>query len=71
MNYHASHIVHIIENPLVSPLQLVSYGRMAVNVNKICLLASINEQNEIVYQTVKWKQFEHDLNISVRSEESP
>lgn len=71
INYHASHIVHILENPLVSSLQLVSYGRMAVNVNKICLLASINEQNEIVYQTVKWKQFDHDLTCGVRSDESP
>lgn len=53
MQYHASHLIHILESTKISAQDLVSKGRLSVGVNKLCVFAYVNG-DEIVYQTMKW-----------------
>lgn len=54
--FHASHIVHILDSPFVPSKTVSCNCRLSVNVNKTCLYAYLNpENNSIVYQSVKWK----------------
>lgn len=54
LQYHASHVVHILENPAVSAKQLISHARLSVMVNKTCVYAFLDETGEVAYQTVEW-----------------
>lgn len=56
MYFHASHIVHVIESGNISPVTLMSCGRLGVNVNKQCLFAILNvETDEICYLNMSWE----------------
>lgn len=53
--FHASHIVHVVESGEISPVTLMSCGRLAVNVNKRCLFAILDvDADEICYLTMSW-----------------
>ncbi|XP_017040306.1 uncharacterized protein LOC108087454 isoform X2 [Drosophila ficusphila] len=53
--YHASHIVIIQDTPTIKPLDLVAKVRLSVIVNKGCVFAYKNENDEeIRYQSVAW-----------------
>lgn len=54
LHYHASHVVHILENPNVSAKQLISHTRLSVMVNKACVYAFLDEAGKVAYQTVEW-----------------
>lgn len=59
MYFHASHIVHVLdetEAKEISPISLIRKGRLSVAVNKFCILAYVNPvNNELSYQTVQWQ----------------
>lgn len=56
--FHASHIVHVLNDDVSKRIPinlLIARGRMSVTVNKFCVFAYLNQQNnEIKYQTVEW-----------------
>lgn len=54
MLFHASHIVHVIESGDISPVTMMTCGRLAVNVNKLCLFAVL-DANEICYLNMSWE----------------
>ncbi|XP_055384055.1 tRNA-splicing endonuclease subunit Sen34 [Condylostylus longicornis] len=62
--FHASHVVHVLQNPVIQPLHMISKCRLTVNVNKICILAYKNSENDIRYQTVHWEGSKDKLNIA-------
>ncbi len=54
--FHASHIVHVVESGNISPVTLMSCGRLAVNVNKQCLFAVADvDAGEICYLNMSWE----------------
>ncbi|XP_067613361.1 tRNA-splicing endonuclease subunit Sen34 isoform X2 [Eurosta solidaginis] len=65
LQYHASHIVILLESPIVQPLHLIAKVRLAVIVNKLCIFAYfVDEQvdgdnddlkRKVHYQTVQWE----------------
>lgn len=56
--FHASHIIIILgENPKINPLEIISKCRLSVTINKKCVFAYLNNQNELSFQTVEWKNF--------------
>jgi len=53
--YHASHIVIILESPVIRPLELICKVRLSVTVKKDCVFAyKQTDESNIFYQTVKW-----------------
>ncbi|XP_037720440.1 probable tRNA-splicing endonuclease subunit sen34 [Drosophila subpulchrella] len=53
--YHASHIVIVLDKPVIKPLELVAKVRLSVIVNKSCVFAYEKENDDgILYQTVAW-----------------
>lgn len=56
MYFHASHIVHVIESGNISPVTMMSCGRLAVHVKKQCVFAVLDvEKNEICYLNMSWE----------------
>ncbi|CAD7005419.1 unnamed protein product [Ceratitis capitata] len=64
LQYHASHIVILLDSPIVQPLDLIAKVRLSVIVNKICIFAYFvegeekgedNAEREVHYQTVQWE----------------
>ncbi|XP_037032960.1 tRNA-splicing endonuclease subunit Sen34 [Bradysia coprophila] len=54
--FHASHIVHVVESSNISPVTMMSCGRLAVNVNKQCLFAVLDvDRDEICYLNMSWE----------------
>lgn len=54
LHYHASHVVHILENPTMSIKQMMAHSRLSVMVNKKCAYAFLDEAGEIAYQIFEW-----------------
>lgn len=64
LQYHASHIVILLETPIIQPLDLIAKVRLSVIVNKICIFAYFGREEEetdtdvereVHYQTVQWE----------------
>lgn len=67
MMFHASHIVIVMNGTEISKTDLITKGRLAVTVNKICIFAySVNDESmhesqesdcrpKIRYQTLHWE----------------
>ncbi|XP_053956708.1 tRNA-splicing endonuclease subunit Sen34 [Anastrepha ludens] len=70
LQYHASHIVILLDTPIVEPLHLIAKVRLSVIVNKICVFAyfgsekasgndtdgtSASTESKVHYQTVQWE----------------
>ncbi|CAO1328367.1 unnamed protein product [Diamesa hyperborea] len=54
--YHASHIIHIIDYQQSFDIKyLISAVRLSVTVNKQCVFAYENDQQELKYQTLSWE----------------
>eukprot|EP01118_Nematostelium_gracile_P003120 TRINITY_DN13555_c0_g1_i1.p1 TRINITY_DN13555_c0_g1~~TRINITY_DN13555_c0_g1_i1.p1 ORF type:complete len:261 (+),score=44.81 TRINITY_DN13555_c0_g1_i1:59-841(+) len=56
LQYHA-HFVVIIKGfeEELSPLDIISYGRLGVTVKKTPILASVSEDNRVVYLSLDWQ----------------
>ncbi|XP_061398332.1 tRNA-splicing endonuclease subunit Sen34-like [Musca vetustissima] len=67
LQYHASHVVILLENGTMKALELVANVRLSVMVNKLCMVAYFDEdddddegservvgQRKIIYQTITW-----------------
>lgn len=46
LQYHASHIVVLLENAKIGGLELVAKVRLSVTVNKLCVLAYFEDDEE-------------------------
>ncbi|XP_075164455.1 tRNA splicing endonuclease subunit 34 isoform X2 [Haematobia irritans] len=64
LQYHASHVVILLESGKIKALDLVANVRLSVMVNKLCLLAYFSDSSEdskcmgerkIAYQTITWE----------------
>uniref|UniRef100_A0A1I8P9W0 tRNA-splicing endonuclease subunit Sen34 n=2 Tax=Stomoxys calcitrans TaxID=35570 RepID=A0A1I8P9W0_STOCA len=63
LQYHASHVVILLENAKIKALDLVANVRLSVMVNKLCLMAYfVNDeecgeagQRKIAYHTITWE----------------
>uniref|UniRef100_A0A0K8W0B3 tRNA-splicing endonuclease subunit Sen34 n=1 Tax=Bactrocera latifrons TaxID=174628 RepID=A0A0K8W0B3_BACLA len=64
LQYHASHIVILLDTPIIQPLDLIAKVRLSVIVNKICIFAYFGKdevgtdthvEREVHYQTVQWE----------------
>ncbi|XP_014086299.2 tRNA-splicing endonuclease subunit Sen34 isoform X1 [Bactrocera oleae] len=64
LQYHASHIVILLDTPIIQPLDMIAKVRLSVIVNKICIFAYFGEERaetdtkverEVHYQTVQWE----------------
>ncbi|XP_055588679.1 uncharacterized protein LOC129741010 [Uranotaenia lowii] len=62
MYYHSSHVIHVIDEQPTSHLEqqmnvhfLIRCCRLAVVVNKICVLAYEKADGTIAYQTMEWE----------------
>lgn len=61
--YHASHIVILLENSKIKPLEMITKIRLSVTVNKLCVFAYLDDDTEdeacsvprIVYHTMTWE----------------
>jgi len=63
--FHASHVVHVLKEPEIHPLNLIAKCRLTVNVNKICILAYVDTaKDEIRYQTIHWEGSKDKLQTS-------
>ncbi|XP_011195868.2 tRNA-splicing endonuclease subunit Sen34 isoform X1 [Zeugodacus cucurbitae] len=83
LQYHASHIVILLDTPIIQPLDMIAKVRLSVIVNKICIFAYFgeevegvdgNEEREVHYQTVQWEgnreKFGAAASAGLRSQES-
>ncbi|XP_053658827.1 uncharacterized protein LOC128707895 [Anopheles marshallii] len=59
MYFHASHMVHVLQNGVSQKLDakyLIRVCRLSVVVNKLCVLAYIDETtNEVQFETLEWE----------------
>ena len=61
MLYHASHLLILLNDASIKPLDLITKTRLAVTVNKICVFAYFkpktdsNSEQELRFQTIQWE----------------
>jgi tRNA splicing endonuclease len=57
LRFHAHSVVHIVEwDEMMSPLKIVSIGRLGVVVKKSAVLATVNPNtNKVQYLTLDWQ----------------
>lgn len=54
--YHASQIVHVIDRDQQYDTKfLISCARLSVSVNKKCVFAYVNDDDNVVFQTLQWE----------------
>lgn len=52
---HATHVVHVLDEPKVSANDFINCNRLCVGVKKVCIYAYVHPgTNPIVYQSSKW-----------------
>ncbi|XP_077292543.1 tRNA splicing endonuclease subunit 34 [Arctopsyche grandis] len=56
VKFHAMYMVKCLNNSseIISLKRIVAFGRLGVSVNKITVIAYINNDNNVTYQTLQW-----------------
>ncbi|KOB79332.1 tRNA-splicing endonuclease subunit Sen34 [Operophtera brumata] len=60
VKFHATYMVRCVKKEkLFNPTAIVAFGRLAVGVNKLAVLAYLNSREKVEYQTLQWHDSIH------------